>query len=257
MKKVLAVILSIMLAVPLLLAAGSGSSAGEVILDKNSTGPLVVRVQLRLRELGYLNFKPTGSYKSMTVNAVKDFQVNYRDAGYEMQVDGRTGQQSLDLMFRLDAKRSSLSGVSIPAGPKHGSSTMVKTGSLASWLTVKTMLITGRTYKITDCLTGSEFTLVFTGGVNHAEMEPASEQALEEFKEICGREYNYLKRPVVIDIDGQEIAASIQCWPHGSEQLSNNGMDGHVCLFFDGSLSEVGNLPDVEHTENVYKAAGQ
>ncbi len=253
----MAIILSILIVLPILFVSGSGVFAGESVLDKNATGSLVVRVQIRLRELGYLNFKPTGSYKSMTVSAVKDFQVNYRDSGYEMQVDGRTGRQSLDLMFRLDAKRSSLSGVSIPAGPKHGSATLLKTGSLTPWSEVKTKLITGKSYKIIDCWTGSEFSLVFSGGVNHAEMEPASEQALEGFKEICGREYNYLKRPVVIDIDGQEIAASIQCWPHGSEQIAANGMEGHVCLFFDGSLSDVGNLPDVEHTENVYKAAGQ
>ena len=241
----------------MLFGSGVKTAASERILDKNATGSLVVRVQLRLRELGYLNFKPTGSYKSMTVSAVKDFQVNYRDSGYEMQVDGRTGQQSLDLMFRLDAKRSSLSGVSIPAGPKHGSSTMVKTGSLAPWSQVKSMLITGRTYDLIDCLTGDTFTLAFTGGTNHAEMEPANEEALAAFKGICGREYNYLKRPVVINIDGQDIAASIQCWPHGEQQIAANGVDGHICLFFDGSLSDVGSLPDVEHTENVYKAAGQ
>ena len=122
---------------------------------------------------------------------------------------------------------------------------------------VKAKLITGRTYTLTDCITGNEFKLVFTGGTNHAEMELASEAAREAFDSICGSEYNYLKRPVIVDIDGSLVAASIQCWPHGSEQIGDNGMDGHVCLFFDGSLSDVGGLPDVEHTENVYKAAGK
>ena len=237
--------------------ASAQVNSAQPIYDKNSTGAVIVRIQMRLRELGYLNFKPTGSYKSMTVNAVKDFQINYRDNGYEMQVDGRMGQQSLDLLFRYDAKRVSLAGVSIPAGPRHGSTTMVKTGDLVSWDEVKTLLITGRTYTLTDCITGDEFKLVFTGGANHAEMELPSESAREAFDAICGKEYNYLKRPVLIDIDGRLIASSIQCWPHGSEQIGDNGMDGHVCLFFDGCLSDVGNLPDVEHTENVYKAAGK
>jgi hypothetical protein len=261
MKKFAATVLLIAMALALCVVPRYNASAmnhsAEPIYDKNSTGAAVVRIQMRLRELGYLNFKPTGSYKSMTVSAVKDFQVNYRDNGYEMQVDGRMGQQSLDLLFRYDAKRVSLSGVSIPAGPKHGSSTMVKTGTLVSWSEVKTLLITGRSYTLTDCITGNEFKLVFTGGVNHAELESASESDLEAFKAICGSEYNYLKRPVLIDIDGRLIAASIQCWPHGAEQIGDNGMDGHVCLFFDGSLSDVGDLPDVEHTENVYKAAGK
>lgn len=261
MKRAAAIILLALFALFATVAPHSGVSASIYstgrIFDKSSTGPTVVRIQLRLRELGYLNFKPTGSYKSMTVNAVKDFQVNYRNSGYEMQVDGRIGNQSMELLFKPDAMRASLSGVSIPAGPKHGSSNMEKTGSLTPWDTVKTMLIIGKSYQITDCYTGSVFELVYTGGNNHAEMEAASEDKLAGFKEICGSEYNYLKRPIVIDIDGHPIAASIQCWPHGDEQITNNGMNGHVCVFFDGSLSDVGQLPDIEHTENVYKAAGQ
>lgn len=259
MKKLTAFVMLILVAfiacaAPVMNVRASSSSA---IYDKNSMGAMVVRIQKRLRELGYLNFKPTGSYKSMTVSAVKAFQTNYRDAGFEMQVDGRMGKESMDLLFRYDALRVTLSGVSIPSGPKHGSSTLQKTGSIVPWGTVKGMLQTGRGYTITDCYTGSTFALMFVGGDNHAEMEPVSEEALEGFKAICGSEYNYLKRPVVVSIDGQEVAASIQCWPHGSDFVPDNGMEGHICLFFDGSVSDVGNLPDVEHTENVYKAAGQ
>ncbi len=235
----------------------ASASSGSVIYDKSSTGAMVVRIQKRLRELGYLNFKPTGSYKSMTVNAVKAFQTNYRDTGFEMQVDGKMGRDSLDFLFRYDALRVTLSGISIPSGPKHGSSTLQKTGSILPWETVKNLLVPGKGYSITDCYTGTTFMLIYTGGNNHAEMEPGSESAAADFKTICGSEYNYLKRPVVILLDGKEIAASIQCWPHGEDAIADNGMEGHVCVFFDGSVSNVGNLPDVEHTENVYKAAGQ
>ncbi|MCR5809675.1 MAG: peptidoglycan-binding protein [Clostridiales bacterium] len=260
MKKIVALLISIIIAAAFCAAptiASSTANSAMRIYDKTSTGSMVVRIQIRLRELGYLNFKPTGSYKSMTVNAVKDFQSNYRDSGYEMQVDGKMGPQSLELLFKYDAKRVSLNGVSIPAGPKHGSDTLVKTGSLLPWASVRSMLVPGKSYTITDCYTGKVFELVFSGGDNHAEMEPASEAKLADFKEICGKEYNFLKRPVVVEIDGQEVAASIQCWPHGEDTIGNNGMTGHVCLFFDGSTSNVGRLPDVEHTENIYKASGQ
>lgn len=244
-------------------AAFFASSPGKVnasvgqIYEKNSTGPMVVRIQLRLRELGYLCFKPTGSYKSMTVNAVKAFQTNYRDTGFTIQADGRAAQDTVELMFKPDALRVTLSGISIPSGPKHGSSSLVKTGNLLAWDSVKSLMTIGRSYTITDCYTGSTFDLVYTGGENHAEMEPASEQALAGFMEICGREFNYLKRPVLVSLNGQDVAASIQCWPHGSRNIADSGMEGHVCLFFDGSSSHVGSFPDVEHTENIYKAAGQ
>lgn len=237
-------------------SARANAGVGQ-IYDKTSTGAMVVRIQTRLRELGYLNFKPTGSYRSMTVSAVKDFQVNYKDSGYGMQVDGKMGPQSLELLFAHVALRSSLGGVSIPSGPKHGASTLVKTGNLVPWNEVKQLLVTGRTYSVTDCYTGNTFELAFTGGENHAEMEVPSADKLDAFKAICGKEYNFLKRPIVVTVGDREIAASIQCWPHGSSSVSGNGMDGHVCVFFDECCSGVGQLPDVEHIENVYKAAGR
>ncbi|MBQ1817006.1 MAG: peptidoglycan-binding protein [Clostridia bacterium] len=256
MKRVIAVIIALTVLL-LCVEPPQRALASGGVLDKNSTGAAVVRVQMRLRELGFLNFKPTGSYKSMTVSAVKAFQTAYREAGYEMQADGRINAECMELLFKYDAKRVSLGGVSIPSGPKHGSSTLVKTGEIVPWATLKGQMTPGRTYVITDCYTGSTFELVYTGGENHAEMEPASKDALEGFKAICGPEYNYLKRPVLVRMDGRDVAASVQCWPHGASTVPDNGMDGHVCLFFDGSTSHVGNLPDVEHTENVYRAAGQ
>ena len=261
MKRTIAAILLLIIVfsagvVPSNNASASSDASGE-IYSKSSTGSMVVRIQTRLRELGYLNFKPTGSYKSMTVDAVKAFQKNYRDSGYEMQVDGRMGEQSLDLLFKYEAMRASLSGISIPAGPNHGSSTMKATGELVPWSTVKDLLRPNTEYKFIDCYTGNTFRLVFVEGENHAEMESASINETSNFLLICGKEVNFLKRPVVVEIDGRKIAASVQCWPHGQDYISGNAMHGHVCVYFDGSLSSVGNLPDVEHNENIHKAMGQ
>lgn len=237
--------------------ASETESSGSTVFNKNSNGAMVVRIQQRLRELGYLNFKPTGAYKSMTERAVKDFQTNYRDKGQRIQTDGILKADQVEWLFRPDALRVTLSGISIPSGPKHGSGNLKKTGSIVAWSEVKQMLNQGAKYLVTDCYTGNTFELFFTGGENHAEMEPASVDDFNEYKGICGSEFNYLKRPVVVKIDDKQIAASIQCWPHGEGSIDSNGMDGHVCLFFDGSYSHVGMLPDVEHTENVYKAGGQ
>ena len=120
MKRKLSILLTAIIAFSILISPASAVN-NNTIYDNTSTGAMVVRIQIRLRELGYLNFKPTGSYRSMTVAAAKAFQVNYRDSGgYDMMVDGKIGPQSLELMFKYDAKRVSLSGVSIPAGPKTG-----------------------------------------------------------------------------------------------------------------------------------------
>lgn len=260
MKRILSILLILLIAFSFtaspLKHAGASSGQDQQIYQKSSSGSMVVRIQLRLRELGYLNFKPTGSYKSMTVDAVKAFQTNYRNSGYDMQVDGRMGSQSLELLFKFESLRSSLSGVSIPSGPKHGSSTLVKTGELVSWTTVRDMLKENAEYKITDCYTGYTFHLVYHGGENHAEMESSSINETSNFFRICGSEVNFLKRPIVIEINGRSIAASVQCWPHGTDYQKGNAMHGHVCVYFDGCVSNVGNMPDVEHNEVVRKAAG-
>ena len=258
MKRLLAILLIAFTAAAACLIPVYADPNDGKIYDNTSTGAMVVRIQIRLRELGYLNFKPTGSYRSMTVAAAKAFQVNYRDnGGYDIMVDGKIGPQSLDYLFRFDAKRVSLSGISIPSGPKTGSDSVTVKGSPTDWSTVKDMLQTGAAYTVTDCYTGKSFSMVFVGGENHAEMEAADAESNSEFSYICGSDYNYLKRPVVIEINGSKIAASIQCYPHGSDTVTDNEMQGHVCLFFSGSSSHVGNMPDVEHNENIKKASGQ
>ena len=250
MKKIVAALLIVSIAAALSFAPAFAVN-DNAIYDNTSTGAMVVRIQMRLRELGYLNFKPTGSYRSMTVAAAKAFQTNYRDnGGYDMMVDGKIGPQSLELLFRPDAKRVSLNGISIPSGPRSGEGRGT-TGDPVEWETVKTILKEGASYSFTDYYTGKVFELVFVGGENHAEMELPKDADISSFMAICGSEFNYLKRPVVIVIDGRKIAASIQCWPHGSDSIEDNQMKGHVCVYFEGSTSHVGHMPDVEHNENI------
>ena len=256
MKKIAVILITAVITASMCLSSAFAVN-DNAIYDNTSTGPMVVRIQMRLRELGYLNFKPTGTYRSMTVAAAKAFQVNYREnGGYDMMVDGKIGPQSLELLFRFDAKRVSLSGISIPSGPR-GSGDIMLSGDPVSWGDVKDLLVAGCSYKATDCYTGRSFMLVFSGGEHHAEMEPADAESASVFNYICGAEYNYLKRPIVIEIGDSRVAASVQCYPHGSDTVDGNDIEGHVCVFFEGSSSHVGNMPDVEHNENIKIASGQ
>lgn len=226
------------------------------IYSENSAGETVVRIQIRLRELGYLWFKPTGVYRAMTVKAVEEFQTRCVAYGERLGVDGRMGEQSMLELFAPSAPKFRIpDSVHLPRGPI--ADTLKVKGEVQSWNAVKQKLNVNEEYTVIDCNTGKEFKLVFTGGENHAEAELASESELEAFNYICGSEYNFLKRPVVVMFGETAVAASIQCYPHGSDSVADNGMEGHVCLFFEGSLSHVGSLPDVEHNANVFAAAGR
>ena len=261
MKKTISILLCIcILALPAvqLSALGSGLAAeGDKIYTDNDLGEMVVRIQLRLRELGYLSYKPTGVYRSMTTAAVKEFQSRCNAVGDEMiAVDGRIGTVTLEKLFGHNAPRPKIpDSVSMPRGPIN-SELKEKDGSLIEWKDVKEMLRKGKTYRVIDCNTGRMFSMIFTGGENHAEMEIASPNDMVNFKFICGDDFNFLKRPVIVEIGDERIAASIQCWPHGNDSVPENGLSGHVCVFYKGSLSHVGMMPDVEHNANVFAAAG-
>ena len=74
---------------PAALPSASPQASAFTLISYGSTGEMVVRIQLRLRELGYFDYKPTGNFQSMTVEATKKFQQNQTDAnGLPIIADG-------------------------------------------------------------------------------------------------------------------------------------------------------------------------
>lgn len=224
--------------------------------NQGGTDEDVVRVQIRLRDLCYFSFKPTGKYQSMTANAAKAFQLKHTaDDGTAMIADGTIGTQSMDMLFRHNVSRSDIQA-SIPIGT---SSVMDNptVGEAVKWEEVRSTLAIGSSYLVTDYNTGTNFYMVFTGGENHAEMECKDAFNAGVLKGIFGGEFNFSKRAVTVSVNGKQIAASLQGYPHGEDTYAANDMSGHVCLFFENSLSHVGSLPDAEHKELIYKASGR
>lgn len=234
--------------------ASDGSS--PELISYGVKGEAVVRIQLRLRELGYFSYKPTGSFQNLTVEATKRFQQKQTDSsGQPIMSDGTVGAQSMAIIFSHRAQRADIAA-KIPIGKQLSGQASV-TGELVDWSEVKGLLSEGTPYSVTDYNTGVTFRMVCTVGEGHAEAECASSEDTAVYKEAFGGEYNYSKRPVVIAIGSRNIAASLQGQPHGESSVRSNDMPGHACLFFSGSSSHVVSLPDVEHQAQVYKAAGR
>lgn len=253
MKRTIALLACVLIFAAALLPAKA--SSGE-LYSSGSTGEMVVRIQLRLAELGYLDYKPTGAYRSLTVEAVKAFQQRCCDVGNTTGIDGVMGPETMKLLFANNAPRAIIAdSVHMAIGPT--AENLAVTGEAVDWSEIKAQLTAGTAYSATDCNTGESFTLTYSGGENHAEMELTDVEDIDTFLHVCGEEFNFYKRPIVVKIGDKLIAASMQCYPHGSESVAGNGMEGHICVFFLGSLSHVGSLPDIEHNANVYKAAGR
>lgn len=251
-------LLSALLFVPQAEAATPTPAADTQLIVYEDTGEIVTMIQTRLRELGYFHFKATGSFLSMTRSAVIEFQKNQvSQDGTAVIADGTVGPQSMSLLFSPNAARAPIpQEVHIPIGARaNGNQT--KTGTLMTWAEVKQQLTVGKTYTLEDFNTGVTFDMVYTGGEQHAEMESATANDSTVYKETFGGEYNYSKRPMLISINGTLVACSLQGQPHGTDTVERNDMVGHACLYFNESKSHVGQLPDVEHINNVYTAAGK
>lgn len=207
----------------------SPAAGTNELMQFKSTGERVVRVQLRLRELGYFNFKPTGNFQDMTVKSAVRFQQQQLDAnGQPIIADGTIGAQSMDILFSPNATRTDIAA-SIPFGPSLSGSPTV-TGALTDWQEVKSLLSEGQTCSFTDYNTGTTFNMKYLGGEQHAEMECATPADTASFLECFGGAFNYSKRPMVVQLGAQMIAASMQGAPHGEDSVPGNDMEGHVCV---------------------------
>ncbi|MDL2235825.1 peptidoglycan-binding protein [Christensenellaceae bacterium OttesenSCG-928-L17] len=221
-------------------------------------GEIVELIQVRLRELDYFYFKPTGKFQSMTRECVIEFQKNQVDENNQPIIsDGTVGAQSLTILFSPNAVRAPIAqSIHIPIG-KKADGTQTEVGEPTSWETVKEKLEAGTTYTLTDFNTGVTFDMVYIGGENHAEMECASANDTAVYKQTFGDAFNYSKRPMLVQLGSDLVACSLQGAPHGEDGVARNEMDGHACLFFQDSKSHVGQLADREHNNNVRTASGK
>lgn len=132
----------------------------------------------------------------------------------------------------------------------------VGSGAALNWWTeVRHIFPRGMEVNVTDVTTGRSFMMRRTGGRNHADSEPVSVMdAMIIFEIWDGWSWN--RRPVIVEINGQFIAASMNGMPHGFDTMPGNGLRGHLCIHFRHSWTHVGNRECVEHQAMVLRASG-
>jgi len=225
-----------------LLAGGwaLGEEKERETVSLGSKGELVVRIQQRLMDLGYYAYKPTGSYQAVTRRAT----LAYERAANARQ-DGNLTPQEQDELFSSLAVRAPYAAA-IPLTFTAQTTPFAVTGELWDWSEVKQRLSIGETYTVFNCATGEGCQLIFQGGENHAHMTPAAEYSNgQKLRKWLGESNSYYKVAVVVDIGERKVAASLQF----------DNTTAHV--YFQGSVSHVLNMADVEHDSLVRRAAGR
>ncbi len=228
-----------------LLLAPAASTAE--ILGTNSSGEGVHRLQQRLFDLDYFNYKPTANYGSMTRSSVMKFQ-EYNG----LPADGIAGEQTVSVLLSASAKRMPILG-SIPFGPTEGPGT--SGGADVAWNEVDSLFKSGATATVTDWVTGRTFSVKRTGGTNHAVVKPVSAEDEQTYLDVFGGTANWSKRAAVVVVDGRRVAASMAGMPRGEGSWSaGNGLAGGFDLYFSGSTADFCGFADAEHTANIKKA---
>lgn len=222
------------------------------ILKVTAQGQEVVDLQMRLRDLGYFNYKVTGYFGTATLAAVKNFQeIN------KLSPDGTVGSETQEVLYSCSAIRETVI-LSETAGmlpvSRGGRSSF---GAMIDWFKSGQYLFPKQSIaKVTDLYTGISFKMKRTGGTYHADSEPVSTADAKKIKQIWGG-WSWDRRPVILDIGGDRIAASMHGMPHAYDFISDNGMQGHVCIHMFKSKTHIGNAQDPDHQAAVRIAAGK
>lgn len=229
----------------------------DIVIKKGESSDNVILLQMRLRDLGYYNYKITGFFGDFTGAALKDFQKTN-----SISADGVAGKNTLDALYNNAAKRKAIEPlIKPPTKPK--SSKKVHFGSYLDWFDkVRYMWKKGEVCTVTDLDTGISYKMKRVGGQYHADVAPINKTENKKFEKTYDSYPSWERRAVVVNIHGTLVAGSTNGYPHGSTGVPGNGMNlsnGHlqqVCIHFKNSRTHVHNMIDPAHQYEVKRAAG-
>jgi hypothetical protein len=139
--------------------------------------------------------------------------------------------------------------------PKQQEKSQVET--LDWWSEAQYIFPRGAVAQVEDIYTGRVFNIKRTFGTNHADCEALTSEDTEIIKEIWGG-FSWERRPIIVNIEGRRIAASMAAMPHAGRDsapalavaknlsagygtgqnldvVKDNGMDGVFDVHFLGS----------------------
>lgn len=244
----------------------SGTSSGSALSREQ-----LKKVQTALKNQGLYKGKIDGIFGKLTNSAVKQFQ----------QKNGLSATGTIDAATEAKITASAASAV-----PSRGAASAAKTAAgknakiemLDWWKEANKVFSIGTTAKVTDVGTGKSFKIVRTYGGNHADCEAATLEDSKIIKSIWGGSWSWSRRPIIIEIDGRRLAASMAAMPHAGvdsqpankildkrsqgygrgynlDKVKNNGMDGVFDVHFLNSRTHGTNRVDANHQKAVKKAA--
>jgi peptidoglycan hydrolase-like protein with peptidoglycan-binding domain len=137
----------------------------------------------------------------------------------------------------------------VPGAPGGGGAEVIP------WSQVNTLFPNGAEARVIAVQSGIAFRVRRIQGTNHADCEPVTFADTAAVKAAFGGSWSWDRLPIVVEVAGRRIAASMNGYPHGTGHPSRNGLRGHFCLHFYGSRTHGSQVVDPEHHAAILLAA--
>ena len=216
--------------------SASEPEGGWKQLKLKSTGTEVRQLQEALAKLNYpvgVSSEEGYVYNYSTVWAVECFQ---RRNG--LPVDGVAGKTTLAKLYggsavAMDTKLSS----NVAKGVAPGGANL----ELLHWFDdVKPYLQRNREFTVYEPVSGKQWKMRLYSAGNHADSEPLTKEDSQIMYEVWGNQWSWNEKPVYIRLaNGTWCIASMPNMPHLTGGLSDNGFEGHTCVHFPRTMTEV------------------
>jgi len=108
---------------------------------------------------------------------------------------------------------------------------------LIDWSSVKSIVPTGVNLRVVDVRTGISFNLRCFSKSGHADVEPPTQSDTDAILRTRNGVWAWAPRPVWVTIGERTFAAALNGMPHDVSTIRNNGINGHLCLHFNNTVT--------------------
>lgn len=129
-------------------------------------------------------------------------------------------------------------------------------GELVTWSVARALFPLRTDARVVDYATGLSFWVRRLAGSRHADVQPLTAADSATMKRIYGGHWSWARRPILVEVDGHRLAASMNGMPHGAGSIPGNNFPGHFCIhFLMGEVHGSGKI-DPDHLWAILTAAG-
>ena len=108
---------------------------------------------------------------------------------------------------------------------------------LLDWSSAKSLVPTGVNLRVVDVRTGISFNLRCFSKSGHADVEPPTRADTDAMLRTRNGAWAWAPRPVWVTIGERTFAAALNGMPHDVSTIRDNGINGHLCLHFNNTVT--------------------